>query len=113
MQNGSDVCMVRVERARRRATTVSHLEWDERVLLAAAEAAEACVPAVVRVQLSCVIADKAGVALHDAQTVGALGLDVAEAEAVASSGLGPQVPAHTISRLTWRLVLDLWGGPDR
>lgn len=111
MQNSSDEYVVRVERARRRAATVSHLEWDERVLLAAAEAAEACVPAAVRAELSCVIADKVGIALHDAQTVGALGLAVADA--MASSGLAPQVPAHTISRLTWRLVFDLWGGPDR
>lgn len=111
MQFGSSEYSVRVERAQRRAVSASHLEWDERVLLAAAEAAVACVAPSVRAELACVVADKVGVVLQDATTLRAVG--VALADAVAAAGLAPQVPAGAISRLTWRLVFDLWGGPDR
>ena len=111
MQNRSNEYQPRVKRARQRAVSAPRLEWDERVLFAAVEAAEACVAPAVRAELSCVVADKVGIALHDAGTVRAVG--VAVADAVASANLSPQVPARAIACLTWRLVFDLWGGPDR
>lgn len=111
MQSDRNENLVRVERARRRAASASHLEWSERVLLAAAEAADACVAPAVRAEVACAVADKAGVAFRELETL--RGVRVILTDAIASAGLTDRVPAHVVTRLAWRLVFDLWGGPDR
>jgi hypothetical protein len=111
MQNGPSEYKVRVAQARRKAVSAPHLEWSERVLLAAAEAAEFCVAPAVQAEVACAIADKAGIALRELETL--RGVRVAITDAVASAGLDDRVPAHVVTRLVWRLVFDLWGGPDR
>lgn len=111
MQNRSNEHQVRVNRALRRAVTAPRLEWEERVLLAAAEAAQACVAPALRPLVACAVADKAADVLRTAESVGSV--RIAVAEALASVGLVAQVPEHVAGRLAWRLVFDLWGGPDR
>ncbi len=111
MQIGPNEYVVRVEHARRQAVSAPHLEWSERVLLAAAEAADSCVAPAVRAEVACVIADKAGVALRELETL--RGVRFVITDALASAGLADRVPAHVVTRLVWRLVFDLWGGPDR
>lgn len=111
MQIGPNEYAVRVEHARRQAVSATHLEWSERVLLAAAEAADSCVAPAARAEVACVIADKAGVALRELATL--RGVRFVITDALASAGLADRVPAHVAARLAWRLVFDLWGGPDR
>lgn len=111
MQNRSNEYQARVNRAARRAVTAPRLEWEERVLLAAAEAAQWCVAPAVRAEVACAVTDKVGDVLLTAESVRSVRLAVAEA--LASAGLASDVPAGAISRLAWRLVFDLWGGPDR
>lgn len=111
MQNGSNEYLARVERARYRSVTATRLEWHERVLLAAVEAADWCVAPAVRAEMACMIADKAAGPLHDMETV--RGVQVAIVDALASAGLAGRVPAPAVTRVAWRLVFDLWGGPDR
>lgn len=110
MQNGTQDPTARIRRARNRAGTAARLTWTERVLLAAAEAADATVAPRLRSEVACAVADKAAIALHEAQTVRALRL--ALIEALASSGV-EALPGGSLHRFTWRLVFDLWGGPDR
>ena len=81
------------------------------MLLAAAEAADSCVAPAARAEAACVIADKASVALPELETL--RGVRFAVTDALGSSALANVVPAHVAIRLAWRLVFDLWGGPDR
>jgi hypothetical protein len=101
----------RVAQARALAATASQLDWTTRVLLAAAEAADATVAPAVRAQVACAIADKAGDAFGDLATVRAA--HHAVVDALASAGVADHVPGPAVTRLVWRLVFDLWGGPDR
>jgi hypothetical protein len=101
----------RVQRARRASVAASSLDWETRVLLAAAEAADSCVAPQIRAAVACAIADKAASELRDAHTVRAARLAVVQA--ISAGALAPVVPAGAITRLTWRMVFDLWGGPNR
>ena len=91
--------------AARRAPT---LEVDTRVLLACAEAAS-----ILRYPLgpvaACAIADKVASEIFELRRPASVRSLVAEA--LASAGLATLVRPSAITRITWRLVFDLWGGP--
>lgn len=99
----------RVELARRAVLTVGNLDWPTRVLLAAAEAADAVIRPAYRDTVACVVADKCSDAIVELSTVRSL--DTAIRDAIASAGLDDVIPSHSVHRLVWRVVFDLWGGP--
>ena len=101
----------RVQCARYFAVTAGSLDWSTRVLLAAAEAADAVVSPFFRDAVACAIADKCGDAVAELRTVSAL--NVAVRDAISAAGLEHSVSDQAAYKLVWRLVFDMWGGPVR
>ncbi|MCD9625257.1 hypothetical protein [Rhabdothermincola salaria] len=101
----------RVRRARELAVSAATLDVQTRLLLAAAEAADATVTTELRARVACAIADKAQ---HDIAAASSVReMHTAVCDALASDDLAGIVPGGAVVRLVWRLVFDLWGGPER